>query len=213
MAMSEVKLKQNQRIKYPNTAEQTLWLTMTKQGDPAAFSHLVKKYQGPVYNLCYYMLDDAPAAEDATQEVFIRVYFKLDTYDETRQFSTWLFSIAAHYCLDRLKMRRLRVVSWDFLPSWTIISSEVAAQPELLCIKKETRAEVRDLLNTLQTEQRTIIVLKYWHDMRCDEIAEIMDTSVGAVKSKLFRARKKMAAQVTKVAQKPDRDRLAICFP
>ncbi len=211
--MSEVKLMPNKRIKYPNTAEQTLWLTMTKQGDPAAFSHLVEKYQGPVYNLCYYMLDDAAAAEDATQEVFIRAYFKLDTYDETRQFSTWLFSIAAHYCLDRLKMRRLRVVSWDSLPSWKIISSEVAAQPELVFIKKETRAEVRNLLNTLQTEQRIIIVLKYWHDMRCDEIAEVMNTSVSAVKSKLFRARKQMAAQVTKVAQKPDRDRLAIGFP
>jgi RNA polymerase sigma-70 factor (ECF subfamily) len=159
------------------------------------------------------MLDDAAAAEDATQEVFIRAYFKLDSYDETRQFSTWLFSIATHYCLDRLKMRRLRVVSWDSLPSWKITSSEVAAQPELLFIKKETRGEVRNLLNTLQTEQRIIIVLKYWHDMRCDEIAEVMNTSVSAVKSKLFRARKKMAAQVTKVAQKPARDRLAICFP
>jgi RNA polymerase sigma-70 factor (ECF subfamily) len=110
-------------------------------------------------------------------------------------------------------MRRLRVVSWDSLPSWKITSSEVAAQPELLFIKKETRGEVRNLLNTLQTEQRIIIVLKYWHDMRCDEIAEVMNTSVSAVKSKLFRARKKMAAQVTKVAQKPARDRLAICFP
>lgn len=211
--MSEVKLEQNKRIKYPNTAEQTLWLILTKQGDPAAFGHLVEKYQGPVYNLCYYMLDDTAAAEDATQEVFIRAYFKLDSYDETRQFSTWLFSIATHYCLDRLKMRRLRLVSWDSLPSWKIISSEVAAQPELLFIKKETRAEVRNLLNTLQTEQRIIIVLKYWHDMRCDEIAEVMNTSVSAVKSKLFRARKKMAAQGTKVAQSSDKDRLALCFP
>lgn len=166
---------------------------MAKQGHSNAFSKIVEKYQRPVYNLCYHMLDDATNAEDATQEVFIRAYFKLHTYDESRQFSTWLFAIASHYCLDRLKMRRVGLVSWDDLSSRHTISSQGANQPERAFIKAELMAEVRHLLQTLYPEYRTAIILKYWYDMSYEEIAETMETTTSAIKSRLFRARKMMA--------------------
>ncbi len=182
--------------KYPNDAEQSLWLTMTKQGHNHAFSKIVEKYQRPIYNLCYHMLNDAVEAEDAAQEVFIRAYIKLDTYDQTRKFSSWLFAIASHYCLDKLKKHRPGLVSWDDLPRRHALLAEAVNQPEQALIKEEIVAEVRHLLQTLDPKYRTAIMLKYGYDMSWEEIAEMMNTTTSAIKSKLFRGRKMLAARV-----------------
>jgi RNA polymerase sigma-70 factor (ECF subfamily) len=179
------------RCKYPNTPEQTQWLTLTRQGDKTAFNNIVEKYQRPVYNLCYYMLNHADEAEDATQEVFLRAYAKLDTYDEQRQFSTWLFSIASHYCLDKLKSPRLPLVSWDSLRDYWPDGD--TAQPEKILLEAETTREVRALLETLKPDYRAAIVLKYWYTLSYQEIAQTLNTTVSAVKSRLFYARQKMA--------------------
>ena len=179
------------RCKYPNDPEQAKWITLTKQGDRAAFGNLVEKYQRPVYNLCYHMLRNADEAEDATQEVFLRAYAKLDTYDEQRQFSTWLFSIASHYCLDKLKSPRLPLVSWDSLRDYWPDGD--TAQPEKILLGAETTQEVRALLETLKPDYRAAIILKYWYTLSYQEIAQTLDATVSAIKSRLFYARKKMA--------------------
>jgi RNA polymerase sigma-70 factor (ECF subfamily) len=181
----------SQQIKYPNDPEQAEWIFLTKQGDQAAFGNLVEKYQRPVYNLCYQMLNDADEAEDATQEVFLRAYAKLDTYDEQRQFSTWLFAIASHYCLDKLKSPRLPLVSWDSLSDFR--ADHNPAQPEKILLETETTQEVRALLETLKPDYRAAVVLKYWYTLSYQEIAQALDTTVSAIKSRLFYARKKMA--------------------
>lgn len=182
--------------KYPNDAEQSGWLAMAKQGYSNAFNKIVEKYQRPIYNLCYHMLNDPAEAEDAAQEVFIRAYTKLHTYDDSRRFSSWLFAIASHYCLDKLKKHRPGFVSWDDLPRRDITPTEAAKQPERVFIKAEQVEEVRQLLQTLDPTYRTAIILKYWYDMSCEEIAHLMDTTTSAIKSKLFRGRKMLAARV-----------------
>jgi len=104
--------------KHWNNPEQMMWVTLTKNGCSVAFNNIVEEYQRPIYNFCYRMLKNVDEAEDAAQEIFIRAYFKLDSYAETRKFSTWLFSIASHYCIDRLRKRRFQLVSWDDIASW-----------------------------------------------------------------------------------------------
>ena len=183
--------------KYPNDPEQTRWLTMTKNGDRLAFNHLVEKYQQAIYNFCYQMLKNGDEAEDAAQEVFMRAYFKLDSYAETHKFSTWLFSIASHYCIDRLRSRRFQLVSWDGLDPWYSGPDQGIPQPERALLKAETVQEVQILLDTLSPDYRAIIILKYWHTMSYQEIAQTLETTVSAIKSRLFRARKMMAAQIT----------------
>jgi RNA polymerase sigma-70 factor (ECF subfamily) len=181
----------NTKGKYPNNPEQTQWITLTRQGDKAAFNHLVAKYRQPVYNLCYRLLRNSHEAEDAAQEVFLRTFTKLDTYNDRRQFSTWLFAIASHYCLDRLKSPRVSLISWDVLGDF--YTDRSTAQPEKTLLKAETTQEVRALLDTLQPDFRAAVVLKYWYTMPYKEIAEILGTTVSAIKSRVFYARKKMA--------------------
>jgi RNA polymerase sigma-70 factor (ECF subfamily) len=169
---------------------------MTKNGDRRAFNNIVRKYQQPIYNYCYRMLQNRDEAEDAAQEVFLRAYTKLDTYDYRHKFSTWLFSIASHYCIDRLRSRRFQLVPWDDLAPWHLSPGQEAPQPESALLEAEAAREVRILLDTLPPDYRTIIILKYWHMLSYQEIAQTMEMTVSAVKSKLFRARKMMATQI-----------------
>jgi len=182
--------------KYPNTTEQTEWITQTKAGNQTAFSQIVDKYQKPVYNICFHMLKNSEEAEDAAQEAFLRAFSKLDTYDESRQFSTWLFAIASHYCMDRWKKRRFQLVSWDDLKN--MLSDREASQPEKVMMNIEASQEVHDMLQNLRPDYRMVVILKYWHGMSYEEIAQTMDTTVSTIKSKLFRARKMMAKAAEK---------------
>jgi RNA polymerase sigma-70 factor (ECF subfamily) len=187
--------------KYPNDPEQTRWLKRTKNGDSAAFSYIADRYQQPVYNLCYRMLGNAPDAEDAAQEVFIRAYARLDTYDDTAKFSTWLFSIASHYCIDRLRKRRFNLIPWDELGAWYHFPDQATPQPEQALIEAEAAQEIQILLDWLPPDYRLAVILKYWYAMSCQEIAQTLETTVSAVKSKLFRARKMMADKPATAAE------------
>jgi RNA polymerase sigma-70 factor (ECF subfamily) len=179
------------RSRYPDDPEQTRWIGLAKAGDRAAFGQLVQKYQRPVYNICYHMLKNPEEAEDAAQEVFLRAYTKLDSYDDQRQFSTWLFAIASHYCLDRWKKRRFQLISWDDLTE--CLSDRETSQPERAILETEAAQEVQDLLQTLRPDYRIVVILKYWHQMSYQEIAQTLDTTISTIKSKLFRARKMLA--------------------
>ena len=196
----------NPTSKYPNNPEQTMWLRRTKNGDNTAFSYIAEKYQQPVYNLCYRMLGNAADAEDAAQEVFIRAYAKLDTYDDTSKFSTWLFSIASHYCIDRLRKHRFNLIPWDDLSPSYHFPDQGAPQPEQVLIKAETAQEIQNLLNLLPPDYRLAVILKYWYAMSCQEIAQTLETTVSAIKSKLFRARKMMAGKSVTAAEATPRN-------
>jgi RNA polymerase sigma-70 factor (ECF subfamily) len=96
--------------------QESEWLAAAQNKDSEAFGHLVEMYQGPVYNLCYRMLGDPDEAEDASQESFMRAFFSIKRYDNRRSFSTWLLSIAAHYCIDQLRRRRVKLIPIHDMP-------------------------------------------------------------------------------------------------
>ena len=171
--------------------EEQAWIQRAQAGDQEAFACLVEAYQIAVYNLAYRMLGNAVEAEDAAQETFIRVYTRLDTYDSERKFSSWLLAIASHYCIDRLRQRRLGLLSLDELPPWRWLAS--SSRPEEAVIRGEERDEVRQLLDQLPPHYRATVILRYWHDLSYQEIAEAMETTESAVKSTLYRARRMLS--------------------
>lgn len=176
--------------------DEKLWIAHARQGDDEAFSRLVEAYQRPVFNVCYRMLGDPVEAEDAAQETFIRAYTRLDSYDPKRKFSSWLLAIASHYCIDRLRRRRFSLVSWDDLPPWRWLPDS-DPQPEEVALRHEAQRHVQELLNKLPPDYKATLILRYWHELSYEEIAEALDSTLPAIKSRLFRARQMLAQAVT----------------
>jgi RNA polymerase sigma-70 factor (ECF subfamily) len=184
---------------------------MARAGDQSAFGRLVMAYQKPVYNLAYRMLGNAAEAEEAAQEAFLRAYTHLRTYDPQRRFSSWLMSIASHYCIDRLRRRRI---------NWLPLKDEIATpgdsaelaelnmtsatpNPEAVVAQQEREAYIQGLLAELSPTDRAAITLHYWYDCSYQEIAETLDLTVSAVKSRLYRARRALAESMEGAASLP----------
>lgn len=162
------------------------------RGDQAAFADLVTRYQTAVYNMAYRMLGDPTEAEDAAQEVFVRAWNQLHTFQIDRRFSTWLLSIASHYCIDMLRRRKPSAPLDDvalYVPSDD-------PQPEELALRAEQSEMVQQLLNTLPDKYRSVTVLRYYNDLSYDEISRATGLSESAVKTQLHRARKMLADQL-----------------
>lgn len=174
------------------TDQEQLWLDQARAGDRKAFGHLVEAYQRPVINLTYRMLGNPEEAADAAQEAFLRAYTRLHQYNPDHKFSTWLFSIANHHCIDRLRKRRVTMLPIDESPLAFSLDSD-APQPEEYLLTKERSQELQAMLDQLEPEYRTPLILRYWHEYSYQEIADTMEISLAAVKSRLFRARQKLA--------------------
>lgn len=166
-------------------------------GDETAFGDLIRLHQNAVYNLCYRMLGERTEAEDAAQEAFLRAYAHLMRYDGARSFRTWLLSIASNHCIDRLRKRRLTWLSLDEgLPPHPSLISD-AEQPEDAVITSERNQTIQMMLAELTPEYRAAVILRYWYDMSYAEIADMLDTTESAIKSRLFRARQVLAENIT----------------
>jgi|WetSurMetagenome_2_1015567.scaffolds.fasta_scaffold122083_2 RNA polymerase sigma-70 factor, ECF subfamily len=186
-----------------------------RSGDNRAFTRLVEAYQTPVYNLCYRILGNPHDAEDAAQEAFLRAYTRLNSYDQARSFKTWLLSIAHHYCIDRLRRRRLTWLSLDDEPALdTAMWRSTAPTPEEVVMRRERDSDIQTLLSDLSMKDRGALVMRYWYDLSYEEIAAATDTTVSAVKSRLHRARGSLAAEVSpaqsRAAQRSSLERSAV---
>jgi RNA polymerase sigma-70 factor (ECF subfamily) len=141
------------------------------RGDRQAFDVIVERHQRHVYQLCYRFAGNHEDASDLAQDVFIRAYRGLHSFKGNSAFSTWLYRIGVNVCLNRLGSRAQK---------WTPL--EITDQPDVRA------ADVRAAIAKLPRKQRAALVLRIYHDLPHDEIAEIVGTSVGAVKANFFHA-------------------------
>ena len=182
-------------------SNETEWIRLAREGDQAAFGRLVVTYQTSVYNLAYRMLGNVGEAEEAAQEAFLRAYTHLRSYDPQRPFRSWLLSIASHYCIDRLRRRRITWLSFEdeiaapggptkLTEGWLTSASP---NPEAVVAQKEREKQIQQLLAALSPTDRAAITLRYWYDYSYEEIGETLSLTVSAVKSRLHRARRALA--------------------
>lgn len=170
------------------------WIIQAQHGNSEFFTLLVEAYQTPVYNLCYRMLGETELAEDAAQETFLKAYQNLTRYDVERSFATWLLSIAAHHCIDKLRRRRFTSVSIDEdEEGQTELPDHSAPDPEQETVRKQEKDRLHRLLQSLDPIDRAAVVMRYWQDCSEIEIARVLKLTVPAVKSRLHRARKALA--------------------
>jgi RNA polymerase sigma-70 factor (ECF subfamily) len=160
-----------------------------KEGDASTFEWVVKKYQDRIYNLCRYLLVHPQDAEDAAQVVFIKAYRKLKDFRPESSLYTWLYRIGVNTCLDHKRKSRPEPLKDESLVEG-LLSAEPS--PERSYQSKEIGRDIQAALGQLPKNSRAVIVLKEIEGLAYDEIAEVLHTSIGTVKSRISRAREEL---------------------
>ncbi len=163
-----------------------------QQGDDFAFVSLYNRYKGPVYTFCLKMLFDRDLAQDVMQETFLRIYENRDRLLNAHSFKAWTFTIARNQCLNQFRRSSKHVVldeeSIPTAPETTVLAQVANLE------KSEQIALVNHFLGQLKPEYREVIILREYQNLTYDEIAAVTRSTLSAVKSRLFKARRKLAA-------------------
>ncbi|MFA4985530.1 MAG: sigma-70 family RNA polymerase sigma factor [Candidatus Brocadiia bacterium] len=164
-----------------------------KQGNDAAYKEVVERFSRPVFSICIKLLRDPIAAQDASQDVFVRMFRGIDTFDANRPLSSWLFRITYNRCMDYLKMkgRNIEIAVEDL---------EVADDSTPLEESENTRlAELMwKSLDDLPEQYRMILLFKYRFNLKNAEISEIMSITENNLRVKVFRAKRQLRETVTR---------------
>jgi len=182
-------------------------------GEEAAFEKLVGKYQRDLFHLVSWNVGNAAEAEDIVQEVFCKVYFSLDKFDNDRPFYPWLRRVAVNQCYDELRRvrrrRTLRFTELNEQESRTLDRLTALHQPESSNPSQndgeEMRVLMQKILDRLPERQRMAIVLRDLKQVPYEEMAEIMKCSKQAVRLKVFRARARLRTLVTKALRRREK--------
>ena len=158
-------------------------------GDHASFGELVRRYQDRLYTAVVHIIGCRSEAEDVVQDAFVQAYLKLETFKHNSRFYTWLYRIAFNVSISRRRRRRVEI-SWDESRELT---GEEPLDDGVSPVEPLEEAERRELLQQAMTrltdEHRAIIVLRHMEEFSYEDIAQILDISVGTVRSRLHRAR------------------------
>ena len=173
-------------------------ITLSQAGSLEAFQELARRYQRRLFGLCYRLLGRYHDAEDASQEAFLRAYRALDRYDPGRPFDRWLLAIAANCCVTILRRRRSR--------SREVEAPAVDQHPEPAAgtsAADEAQAhEFAEALGAaiakLPETYRTPFVLFHQEEMKYEEIARVLNVSLGTVKSRVHRAREQLYERLSR---------------
>jgi RNA polymerase sigma-70 factor (ECF subfamily) len=163
-------------------------------GDRQAFASLLRRHQKRIFNFMYRMVGERGAAEDLTQEVFLKVYEALPGFRKAATFSTWLYRIAHNHCLNALKGRGREIAVSALTkepekhnPVTTLV--DPSASPEERLEQQELHAVVQEKLAELTPEHRAVLVLRDIQGLSYNEIATALELEDGTVRSRLHRAR------------------------
>lgn len=167
---------------------------LARNGDRQAFEQLVLLYHGKLYQLGYRMLGNPSEAEEIVQDTFLRVFTNLDRYDSKHKFSTWIYRIATNLCIDRLRKRKPGYSLDAEMPDsdgsdWHSTLSGDQGMPEQELLLTETQEEIRRAIDSLPAKYKSVVVLRYMHDMSLQEISEVLGMPLTTVKTRVHRGR------------------------
>ncbi len=175
-------------------------------GDISAFEELVLKYQDRIYNLCRHMLGNIHDAEDAAQDTFIKAYHNLDNFRPEASFYTWLYRIAVNTCLDYKKRPFFESFFKEADEGEDYIDEPASDRPspEKLYESKQIGLALHNGIRNLPLKLRTAIVLKEIEGLSYEEIADILEVSIGTVKSRISRAREELKQHLKNLRNKTE---------
>ena len=167
-----------------------------KSGDMAAFRELVERYKKRAYFMAFDYMGTHEDAEDISQEVFLRVYQSIGSFRGEAQFSTWLYRIVVNLCVSEKRKVKAKMIEYygESVPGEVERATErsLDEDPEHTAQASLTRESIQKALDRLPSRQRSVFVLRFYHDMSLKEIGTVLRLSEGTVKSHLFRTIRKL---------------------
>jgi len=179
-----------------------------KDGEQDAFREIVERHKLSVINLCLRFTGNRDDAEDLAQEIFIRVYQAAPRYQVTASFTTWLYRITVNLCLNY--QRRQKIIQFFSLDhnknspdqvKYQIPELTVKEQPDTELEKKEIQYFVQQAIQSLPENQKTAIILYRYHNLSYQEIADVLDTTISAVESRLHRAKENLKKKLKSLVE------------
>lgn len=175
----------------PNTDEALM--ARLCEGEQIALAELVQRYQTDIFRFCMHYVGDVERAKEMAQETFIRVYVARGRFDQARKFRPWVLCIARNLCLNELK--RKKAVSMESLEEYASSARDDGGElmrssddgPDQLLMETERRELLAQILDTLDEESREIVVLRFFQRMSARDIAEVVSSTEGAVRTRLHR--------------------------
>ena len=167
----------------------------TIDGDQTAFETLLVRYEKPVFNAAYRMLNNADDAHDVTQTVFLKAYEHLDQFDPKYRFFSWIYRIALNESVNRLKSR-------SRLDELTDEPATETGGPEYETSRDQESRTIQAALMAIKTEYRTVIILKHFLDCNYLEISQILEIPEKKVKSRLYSGRQLLKESLQDMRQK-----------
>ena len=169
-------------------------LQMAKAGDTDCFERLIEGSRQRAYNIALRYLREEQDAMDALQESLIKVYRNLDRFQENSRFDTWVYRIVINTCNDMIRKSKRRSTTEDSLRSFDDVEKRLepadpAPGPEQQVLNQEQRKQILDVLEQLPKEYKEILILREIQGFSYEEIMELLDCSLGTVKSRISRAR------------------------
>ena len=173
-------------------------------GDEAAWEQVVARFKRKVFHIAYKFTGRHDAAEDLTQEVFLKVFRSLDKFHRDADFSTWLSSVARNYCIDhyRASKREKEVVVED-LVAFDLAPASVGSNPHRALEDHDRRRFLRRGLEALPEKLREAVVLRDLHGLSYQEMADQLGLPEGTVKSRINRGREELTRLLLR-AKQPD---------
>ncbi|MDR9418159.1 RNA polymerase sigma factor [Gracilimonas sp.] len=180
-----------------STSDKALMMKV-KKGDLDKLGLLFERYNRPLFSFFYRMCKCTDTSEDLVQSVFERILKYRETYTGDGKFSTWIFSIARNAHIDHYRKKQREAVPVEIYENR--LESEETEEPEVIN-KKEKKELLEIALDRLDDEKREVVILSRFEGLKYKEIAQILDTTEGAIKTKMFRALKEIKDLVNMLSE------------
>ncbi len=200
MPLKETMVSEAIRVQRAMLSDELIVQSVVK-GDRELFSEIVSRHQRGIFNFILRMVGQYDLAADLTQEVFMKIFCALDTFNGRHKFSTWIFSIASHFTIDYLRKKKVTTFSYEVSSGHrkeslkNRIRSKTISPLEQLK-NAELRGKIFDSIETLEPEYREVILLRHLHGFSYEDISSITDLPIGTVKNRIFRARQILKEQL-----------------
>ncbi|MFA7319540.1 MAG: RNA polymerase sigma factor [Parcubacteria group bacterium] len=186
---------------------------IVREHDPERYAELIERYQGKLFAYLYRLTGAREETEDLLQDVFIKAFRNLRSYDTSRKFSSWIYRIAHNEAVNHIKRRSLkRFIPWEDITATKdmLVMSSSEEGADIAHMREEERQEVDKVINRLPFKYRQVLVLRYYSDKSYEDISEILGKPINTVGTLISRAKKKMALEMEKNNQKNNGGKKAI---